>query len=388
MGKIQRNLPTIGNPDFDWDMYEDGWNGTSLKENKKIKTNEKGFKVYCHESYAQDLYYKYTKTSAPISKELHKNALVQIDDLIPTKKDKILASINGGSNNIVIDLNKETKFFGTINIGDDTVLTKEKFLECLKDPDIKKAILNMGLVAKVGTNVEKASIWDGYVENLSNEMKQEVKLNSKAYIAKILSCNNGGYVVEVANTVKAFMPGSMAAANKLTNYAELVGKEMEVMVESYDEKLGFVVSRKKYLHTITPLYMQQLADKFAEDKDAIFEGTITGTTPFGIFIELKNFGGCITGMIHKSLMSDDLRDDLRENKVEANTDINVYIHKIENGRAIFTNVHSSERDAVIAKREAEDAKEKSNYVNAKKEAKLKQNSEVETSNNEKEDSAK
>jgi len=367
MGKVKRNLPSVGNSDFNWDMYEDGWNGKSLKVNDKIKTNEKGFKVYCHESYAQDLYYKYSNTAAPASKELQKNVLVQIDDLIPATKDKVLASINGGSNNIVIDLNKETKFFGTINMGENA-LTKESFLACLKDPEVKKAILDMGLVAKVGTDVEKASIWDGYVENLSTEMKQQVRLNSKAYIAKILSCNNGGYVVEVANTVKAFMPGSMAAANKLTNYAELVGKEMEVMVESYDEKLGFVVSRKKYLHTITPMYMKQLADKFAEDKDTVFEGTITGTTPFGIFIELKNFGGCVTGMIHKSLMSDNLRDALRQNNVEANTDIQVYVHKIENGRAIFTDVHSSEREVVIAKREAEDAKEKSTYVNAKKEA--------------------
>lgn len=33
--------------------------------------------------------------------------------------------------------------------------------------------------------------------------------------------------------VKAFMPGSMAAANKINNYESLVGTEMEVMVGSY-----------------------------------------------------------------------------------------------------------------------------------------------------------
>ena len=75
-------------------------------------------------------------------------------------------------------------------------------------------------------------------------------------MAKLVSSNNGGFVVEIAGMVKAFMPGSMAAANKINNYESLVGTEMEVMVESYDPKFGFIVSRKKYLRTIVPIYLK------------------------------------------------------------------------------------------------------------------------------------
>lgn len=372
MGKINNTAEAWN---FDWSLYEDGWNGTSLKVNKKISTRDKHCKIYSHESYAKDLLAKYLKTATPLSKELRKDTLVTITDFHTTNDNIILASVNGGANDIAIDLNKEQRFFNTIATSDGQRLTKETFLDCLKDPDIRKAILDMGLVAKIGTDVEKASIWDGYVENLSNEMKEQIVKKSKAYIAKVLSTNNGGFIVEVADTIKAFMPGSMAAANKLTDYAALVGQTMEVMVESYDKRLGFVVSRKKFLQTIAPTYTNQVADLVKQNPDVVFGGKVTGTTPFGVFIELEGFSGCLTGMIHKSLMSDQLREDLRQNKVAPDTAMNIYVHKItregKNVRLIFTDVPSAEREAVIARREAEDAAEKSEYVNAKKNAAVK-----------------
>lgn len=364
---------------FDWNLYTDGWNGSSLKINTKIKTGDKHIKVYSHEKYADQLISSYLKTAAPVSKELSKNTVVEITDFMPFGKDAVLASINGGGSDVVIDLNKEQRFFNTMALNDGSRMTKESFLECLKDPEVRKAILDMGLVAKIGTDIEKASIWDGYVENLSNEMKEQITKKDKAYIAKILSSNNGGFVVEVADTIKAFMPGSMAAANKLTDYAALVGQTMEVMVESYDKKLGFVVSRKKFLQTIAPTYTNQVAEMVKANPDVIFGGKVTGTTPFGVFIELEGFGGCLTGMVHKSLMSDQLREDLRQNKIAPDTVMNIYVHKItregKNLRLIFTDVPTAEREAVIARREAEDAAEKAEYVNAKKEA-TKANAEV------------
>ena len=343
--------------EFNWSMFEDGWNGTTVKVNKTIKTGEKGYNIYSHEPYAAEIFEKYTH-KVPISKELKKNTLVSITDIIPGKKDTVLATINGGSNNIIIDLNKEQRYLDIVQINGHTI-TKDEFIECLKAPETKQALLDMNLVAKVSTDVEKASIWDGYVEMLSNEMREQIHKNEKAYYATILSCNNGGYIVEITNTIKAFMPGSMAAANKLTNYESLVGTSMEVMVESYDPKIGFVVSRKKYLHTVTPLHLMELREQLKENKDTIITGTVTGTTPFGIFVELTNV---LTGMIHKTLMSDTLREQLRQNKIEAGTQILVYVHNIEKGRIILSDVISSERDEVIKRREEEDAAEKQAYM--------------------------
>lgn len=354
--------------DFDWSAYEDGWNGLSLHVNKKVKNNDKRIKVYCHEAYAQDLLNQYTNQAAPVSKELKKNTLVKIDGFRKIDENHVSASINGGANNISIDLNKEGKFFNNITLG-DTKLTKETFLQLLDDPDVYKKFIDMGLVAKIGTDVEKGSIWDGYVESLVAEMQEQITKKNKAYVAKLVSSNNGGFVVEIAGMVKAFMPGSMAAANKINNYESLVGSEMEVMVESYDSKFGFIVSRKKYLRTIVPIYLKNLEAQLKENKDTMLEVTVTGTTPFGIFCEINE---ALTGMIHKTLMSDELRERLRQNQVAAEEKLVIYVHKIEregkSSRIILSDVASTDRDAVIAKREAEDLQEKSEYVTAKREA--------------------
>lgn len=354
--------------DFDWSAYEDGWNGLSLHVNKKVKNNDKHIKVYCHETYAQDLLNQYTNQAAPVSKELKKNTLVKIDGFRKIDENHVSASINGGANNISIDLNKEGKFFNNITLG-DTKLTKETFLQLLDDPDVYKKFIDMGLVAKIGTDVEKGSIWDGYVESLVAEMQEQITKKNKAYVAKLVSSNNGGFVVEIAGMVKAFMPGSMAAANKINNYESLVGTEMEVMVESYDSKFGFIVSRKKYLRTIVPIYLKNLEAQLKENKDTMLEVTVTGTTPFGIFCEINE---ALTGMIHKTLMSDELRERLRQNQVVAEEKLVIYVHKIEregkSSRIILSDVASADREAVIAKREAEDLQEKSDYVTAKREA--------------------
>lgn len=367
MTKIKTSTANVGNADFDWTPYEDGWNGVTLKINKKVKTGNSRIKIYSHEPYANELHKRYLDTTTPVCKELHSDNLVKITNFSYSDGNTILADINGGATNVVIDLNKEQKFFNTMTIGNDT-MTKETFLACLADPEVKAKILEMGLVAKVGPDVEKASIWEGYVDNLTYEMREQIHRKDKAYMAKIISSNNGGFVVMVADTVKAFMPGSMAAANKLTNYESLVGQTMEVMVESFDKRYGFVVSRKKFLKTITPIHLKNLAAQVEADKDAVFTGTITGSTPFGIFVELDGYSGCLTGMLHKTLISDSLRAALRENKVVPNTKLAVFVHKIEKGRIIFSDVVSGERDAIIAKREAEDAQEKNEYVAAKRDA--------------------
>ena len=50
-------LGNEGASGFDWEAYEDGWNGTGLKENKRVKTKKNSKEViYCREPYAQELY--------------------------------------------------------------------------------------------------------------------------------------------------------------------------------------------------------------------------------------------------------------------------------------------------------------------------------------------
>lgn len=349
--------------DFDWSEYEDGWNGVSLKHNKKIKTVKNGDVIYSHMPYAENLYKQMNNIKVDNSKELVANSLVKITDIIKIDNDTVMLSINNGANNVIVDLNKEQKFLNQFTINETgDMMTKETFVQAINIPDFKKNLLGMDLSAKIlPGNTEKASIWDGYVETLTNELKEQVTKNSKAYYATILSTNKGGFVVDIMNTVKAFMPGSMSSANRVTDFESMVGTRFEVMVESYDPKFGFVVSRKKFIRAMIPSKIAELKKKVEENKDTVFTGHVTGTTPFGVFVELDDF---ITGMLHKTLVRDETREAMRENTIEAGTEINCYIHKIEGTRVILSDVPSDERDAVIARREAEELEAENKEKNA------------------------
>ena len=346
------NIPSEGIEGFNWEEFEAD-NIDRLHVNKKVKVAKgSGDKVFSFSPDAQATYNRYKNIVVPETKELNKDSIVPISDLKVVNKDTILATINHGANDIIIDLNKEAKFFSLLTVGKD-VLTKDTFIESIKIPEIKKQILSMNLSAKVGSDVEKGSIWDGYVASLTKEMIGQITNPTIAYNAVIIDTNRGGFVVEISGVLTAFMPGSAAAANKITDYDGMVGKSMEVMVESYDPNNGFVVSRKKYLKTMLPLKLQELIEKLKENPDLTFTGTVTGSTDYGIFVEIDEY---ITGMLHKTLVSDTLRDRMRQATVNGET-ITVYIHSIEGNRIILSDVPISERDAVIKKREAEEAEE-------------------------------
>lgn len=338
--------------DFDWSVY-DNWNGKSLKANAKVKSN--GFStVYCHESYAQEMYDKYmgNKTTEYVpTKELVKDSLVKITDLQVLKSGEIIATVNGGSNNIIIDLSKEARFLNTLTNDAGQPLSKEEFVHGLQVPTFKNALLAMDLVAKVGTKGEKASISDGYEQALSNEMKEQITKKSKAYWATIDATNTGGFEVTVANTIKAFMPGSMAAANRIFDFDALVGRRMEVMVENWDKRYGFIVSRKKFIKTVLPMKLQNLLNEMGDDKDKVFRGRVTGHTKFGVFVQLDEF---ITGLIHKTLVSDDLQLRMKCGELEVGDMIDVYVNSVENDRLILSDVKPAEQPALVARREAEE----------------------------------
>ena len=97
-----------------------------------------------------------------------------------------------------------------------------------------------------------------YIANIKREFMQEIKDPKKAYVAKIKEANKGGYFVEVQG-VEAFMPGSLAAPNKLVDFRSLVGKEVVVMVEDFlPEMNSFIVSHKKYIAHVLPQRIRRI----------------------------------------------------------------------------------------------------------------------------------
>jgi hypothetical protein len=59
------------------------------------------------------------------------------------------------------------------------------------------------------------------------------------------------------------------------------------------------------------------------------------------------------------------REAMRNNEIVAGTEVQVYVHKIEGTRVILSDVPSTEREPIIARREAEEEREKAEAISAK-----------------------
>lgn len=155
--------------------------------------------------------------------------------------------------------------------------------------------------------------------------------------ATIKSLNPAGYSVELSHggvTLPGFMPNTLAGINKLYNPNSLIGQSFQVMIESYSEHEGtYIVSRRKYLHSLIPEAVKQL--KFNE----IYSGHVTGTTPFGVFVEFspsKNEASCLTGMIHKANVNPEWQEKLTS--ISPGFEIEFYIKEVIKDKIILTQI--------------------------------------------------
>jgi ribosomal protein S1 len=144
------------------------------------------------------------------------------------------------------------------------------------------------VVQKDGSGNFSGSVSAGYEKSSRNELHQAIKDERSAYRVKVTSVCNGGFMVDLSG-IKCFLPGSLAAANRIMNFADYVGRELTVMVEVYDQKREiFVVSFKKYLRKIIDSEVRNLS--FSKK----YDGIVTGSSGSGVFVEWNEI---FTGII-------------------------------------------------------------------------------------------
>ena len=247
-----------------------------LIENTSIKKRNSSDKVFCDEPYAQEAYEKYcdyfegkTITSKDMSEgDLCKAQVVSINN------NKVLVQAEN-TQAVYLDLLKESKFLEKQGITE--TLKPGMFIDILVDGNDK------GLYTG---SMEKA-----YTSKVKKELLSALKNKDSAFKVKVKSINEGGFIVDLAG-LDCFMPGSLAAANKIVNFESMLGKEIYVMVENYLEASNmFVVSNKKYIQSILPSKVKEL------DFGNPYNGIVTGVMAYGAFIEWDDI---FTGLLHES----------------------------------------------------------------------------------------
>lgn len=254
--------------DFDWNLL----NGYVV--NRKVKTQD-GSKVYCHEPYAQEAYNQFFDQigDKDISKDLVSGNSYECR-IVFSNDEYAIAETNGGQS-VYIDLVKEMKDAKRLNITG----------------------IDFSIGAQIHATVRKVvstyygSVVEGFINNTRIEFFEQISKETLAYRAIIKSVNKGGYMVDVQG-VECFLPGSLAAANKISDFDAYIGKSLFVMIDGYvQQKDIFVVSYKKYLQKIMDEKIQEL------DLTKKYKGYVTGTSEFGVFVEWEDV---YTGLIHKT----------------------------------------------------------------------------------------
>jgi ribosomal protein S1 len=307
----------------------------NLKENLSIKKVDKKDKIYCQEPYAQELYDLIC--GKPVrSKDLEIGELLKAIDLKINKKDQVEIYTDSGVS-LFLDMRKDKKYFEAIGFSE---------LDMTKLKDLSEAgwFRNLFEEREELIKVEDAdrelrgSIYEAYLNKTRDEFILQIKEQNAYYIAKVMSKNQGGFFVKVQG-VDAFLPGSLAAANKIIDFDSYIGREIPVMVEDFLKNSDtFIFSYKKYLDKILP-------GKLAEiERYSKLTGIITGASKYGIFVEFQEI---FTGLLHTSEMESSTLENFNSRRVEAGQEIEIWVKDIRDNKLILTEFNPSEKQEEI-----------------------------------------
>jgi ribosomal protein S1 len=257
-----------------------------LIENLAVSKRNKKDKIYCQEPYAQDLYDIYSDHFGETGKDENftkdfKNGEIVKTTINKISDDHIVADTNYGQT-LYLDLGREIKFF------------RNQGSEPAKGMHVDVMITD---VSNSTGSAERA-----FTHSLKRDLRKSIESNDSAYLVTIKSVNDGGFMVDL-NGLQCFMPGSLAAANKISDFESMIGKKVYVMAENYLDKSDmFVVSAKKYIKHVIPARLKEL------DFTVEYTGHVTGTTDYGVFIEWDEI---FTALLHESEVGNDSWKSLR-----------------------------------------------------------------------------
>jgi small subunit ribosomal protein S1 len=257
-----------------------------------------------------------------------------------TNEDKLLLDLLNSSNIEMLEEGKifSAKYTGLVNgfhlftypgLKDDIYVEnrpgENKYLKNIQNGDIIDV-----LVSNIDEEVffVRGSLSQLYETQAHDEL---INLDDAVVTIDIKSINPAGYEVDILYngvTLPGFMPNTLAGINKLYNPESIVGQKLQAMVENYSEQEGtYIVSRRKYLKTLIPQSLDELIE------GGLYEGHVTGTTPFGVFVE---FNDCLTGMIHKANIVESYQDRIQE--IQPGTRIEFYVKEIVKKKIILTQI--------------------------------------------------
>ena len=286
------NNKTIGNEDL-MDVFENDQFTSKGTRNKNTKEYQDMLKLYNLENIA-----------------IPEEGQVVSAKYVGKSAGQFVFSVSGYKDDVRVDDKVgESKYFKNLNLNDmiDVLITEVN----------QDAFMIKGSVSSL------------YESRAHAKLKALVE--GESVMVTVKSLNPAGYDVELNHggvTLPGFMPNTLAGINKLHDPNSIVGQTFSVMIESYAQNEGtYIVSRRKYLQTLIPDAVKEL------EYNKIYSGHVTGTTPFGVFVE---FNECLTGMIHKANVNPDWAEKLTS--ISPGFQIDFYIKEVIKDKIILTQI--------------------------------------------------
>lgn len=289
----------LPNGEFDWDGYESTCVTRMRDQNYHLKTKD-GERVYSKEKYAQELY----NLISGHDSTNNLNSTVNIGDVL----DGTVYSMT--SDWLTVDVNYRELVYVKLSKEPQHVID-----EYLPGEEVSVLITeNEGQVI--------GSISGGMKQRVFKDLQRGVEDGDTAWNGKVVSMiENGGYIVEIEG-INCFMPGSLAAINKLHDFESIIGEELYVVPVSFSPERGtIVVSHRKYLKALIPNTIKELKANI----DDLQHGHVTGTAKYGVFCE---FNGCLTGMIHVNDLDEETGAKFKSRSIKPGDSIDFYVKDI------------------------------------------------------------
>ncbi len=286
------NNKTIGNEDL-MDVFENTQFNSKGTRNKNTKEYQEMLKLYNLDQIA-----------------IPEEGQVVSAKYVGKSAGQFVFSVSGYKDDVRVDDKVgESKYFKNLNLNDmiDVLITEVN----------QDAFMIKGSVSSL------------YESRAHAKLKALVE--GESVMVTVKSLNPAGYDVELNHggvTLPGFMPNTLAGINKLHDPNSIVGQTFNVMIESYAQNEGtYIVSRRKYLQTLIPDAVKEL------EYNKIYSGHVTGTTPFGVFVE---FNECLTGMIHKANVNPEWAEKLTS--ISPGFQIEFYIKEVIKDKIILTQI--------------------------------------------------
>ncbi len=235
-------------------------------------------------------------------KQLSRGDIVE-GEVVDINNGVVIVDVGYKSEGVVAgkELKSDTLDWTTLKVGD-------KVLVYVVKPEDDKGQLVLSI-----RRTQQASAWLA----LENARK-----NNDVVEATVVESNNGGLIVEIGKGIRGFIPTSQLDATRVyANGVRQVGKDISSRVQKrlnslineaiktriieLDREKNRIILSEKMVTQARDLEKRAQTLKKVKESD-VLEGTVSGITPFGIFVNAQG----LEGLVHLSELSWDKVEDI------------------------------------------------------------------------------